>query len=482
MKHKINQYFSEYSVSGISVDSRKVNKGDAFFAFKGIAFDSNNYIDQALAKGASVIFTDNPGSQAERIIYLDNIRLGLAIAAGILYPKLPNNLIAVTGTNGKTSVASYVQQIIEKLGMKSASIGTIGVTASGMSNSKLAKQFDSSLTTPDPVTFRQIMDFLVKKDIQNVVFEASSHGLDQDRLGEIKVKAAAFTSFSQDHLDYHQTMENYLQAKLLLFSKHLDSHGEAVINSETDELNVITAFLREKRIKFSTVGRQGDLKILQNKQSLLGQEIICRFNQKEYKFHTGIIGSFQAGNLLIAAKLVNILGYPADGIIPVLPQVEAVPGRLQRVTSNQNDWHVFVDYAHTPDALRKALQELKVIKNPSSKLVVVFGCGGNRDNFKRPVMGRIATEFADAIIVTDDNPRLEDPANIRKEIMAGIKGKKVNEIGSRQEAINNAVANLKKDDILLIAGKGHEDYQIIGDKKIHFSDYEVALSAINSQL
>jgi UDP-N-acetylmuramoyl-L-alanyl-D-glutamate--2,6-diaminopimelate ligase len=477
MESKLQKYFQKYQIKDISFDSRNLKEGDAFFALKGERFDGNNYIDAALKNKAAVVFTDNPAYQKERVIYIDNIRLALAIASGMIYPKLPRHLMAVTGTNGKTSVASYVQQIIAKLGAGSASIGTLGIIASKQLNSlSVEAHSDSGLNTPDPVIFRKILQTLAEENIQNVIFEASSHGLHQLRIGDIKVNSAAFTSFSQDHLEYHKTMQDYLEAKLLLFTNNLSASGEAIINSEISYSDFIIKFLRQKNINFTTVGPNGDLKITACEQSLLGQSVECEFNGKTYNFYTNIIGSFQATNLLIAAKIVANAGFKFEDVIRVIPEIKAVPGRLQRITDENNDFQVFVDYAHTPDALEKSLQELKAVKNPEGKLALVFGCGGDRDTLKRPIMGKIASRLADIAIVTDDNPRTEDAAKIRKEIIMGAP--EISETGDREKAINNAIANLKKNDILLVAGKGHENYQIIGDKKYHFSDAEVVGKAL----
>lgn len=477
MKLKLQEYFQKYQIKGVSFDSRHLKDGDVFFAIKGEHFDGNNYIDAALQNKAAVVFTDNPAYQKERVIYIDNIRLALAIASSMIYPKLPENLMAVTGTNGKTSVAYYAQQIIAKLGSNSASIGTLGIISSKPLDSPALKAHsDSGLNTPDPIVFRQVLQTLEEENIQNVIFEASSHGLHQNRIGDVKVSSAGFTSFSQDHLEYHKTMQDYLEAKMLLFTNNLASNGEAIINSETLQLDFILNFLQQRNIKYTTVGTNGELKIVRCKQSLHGQNIECEFNGKSYSFYTNIIGSFQATNLLIAAKIVVNTGFKFEDIISVIPAIKPVPGRLQRVTDEKNDFQVFVDYAHTPDALEKSLQELKIIKHPEGKLVVVFGCGGDRDSLKRPIMGKIASTIADIAIVTDDNPRTEDAGKIRQEIIMGAP--MLNEIAGRENAINNAIANLKKNDILLIAGKGHEDYQIIGNKKHHFSEVEVASKAL----
>ncbi len=476
MRLKLQEFFLGSNIDGISFDSRKVKPGDAFFAIRGEDFDGNDYIDNVLECGVSVVFTDNPSKQRDRVIYIEDIRMGLALAAGMLYQKMPENIVAVTGTNGKSSVVSYVHQILTFLGKTSASMGTLGVESTQKFSREALPDRQPTLTTVDPISFRKILHTLAESGVQNVAFEASSHGLYQRRLGDIKVKTAAFTSFSQEHLEYHQTMESYLHAKLILFTENLLHDGEAVINSEIMFFDFIKKFLIEKQIAYSSVGKNGDLLIKKCKQSIEGQEIACEFMNKKYEFNTDIIGSFQATNILIAAKLVCNLGVDFDTIINILPSLKAVRGRLQRITESDDEFQVFVDYAHTPDALKQSLFELQKIKNKAGKLYVIFGCGGDRDAMKRPMMGKIASDIADYVIITDDNPRTEDPRKIRSEIAEGAID--AEEIEDRKSAIVNTIARLKRDDILLIAGKGHEDYQIIGHEIIKFSDIEVARKAL----
>lgn len=476
MRLKIEELFREGNVTGVSFDSRNVKSGDAFFAITGDSFDGNEYIDDALSRGASFVFTDNPSKKGKNIEYIADIRMGLAIAAGVVFQKVPKNLVAVTGTNGKSSVVSYVYQILAKLEKTSACIGTLGVESTEKISDESLNNKSSVLTTADPITFRKILSSLNDAGVHNVAFEASSHGLFQRRLGDVKVKSAAFTSFSQDHLEYHQTMDGYLQAKLILFTENLVNGGEAIINSEIMFFDFIKNFLQEKNISFCTVGSNGDVKIKRNRRSLEGQNICFEYRGKKYEFETNIIGSFQAINLLIAAKLVSNLGIEFDKTIEILPKIEAVPGRLQRITNIDSEYQVFVDYAHTPDALQKSLEELKKLKKKTGDLYIVFGCGGDRDTLKRPIMGKIASEIADKVIITDDNPRTEDPRKIRGQIAESAV--EAEEIADRKSAIIDTIAKLRKDDILLIAGKGHEDYQIIGKERFKFSDIEIAKKAV----
>lgn len=480
MKHKLQEYFTKYKVQGITFDSRTIQAGDAFFAIKGGNFDGNNYIDEALKAGASIIFTDNSLLDREDVIYLEDIKLSLAIASGLIYKKLPTNLLAVTGTNGKSSVVSYVNQILNLLGEASASIGTLGIESSKKLPSKLLNSYPKSFTTADPVHFRQVLNDLANYGIINIAFEASSHGLYQKRLGDIKIKTAGFTSFSQDHLEYHKTLEEYLRAKLILFTEHLEINGEAVINSDIMFCDFIKKFFSDQKINYTTVGTKGDIQVKSIKPSLKGQVIVYKFGGKVYEFKTNIIGSFQAINILIAAKLVTNLGHCFDKISQMLCKLSAVLGRLERITNKDSEFQIFVDYAHTPDALEKSLLELKKLKLKNSQLYVIFGCGGNRDPIKRPIMGSIAKNIADVVVITDDNPRNENPASIRAEIIAGI-GDDAIEIADREEAINHAMAKLKKGDILLIAGKGHENYQVVREQTKYFSDVETVRNMLKER-
>ncbi|WP_041404792.1 UDP-N-acetylmuramoyl-L-alanyl-D-glutamate--2,6-diaminopimelate ligase [Rickettsia massiliae] len=472
MSHNLKQLFQQHNVKGLSINSKTVKDKDVFFTIKGRNTDGNDFIKDALSKGAVLVITDNKKNIViDKVIYVKDVQAALYEAIEIFYPKTPKNLIAVTGTNGKSSVVSYIAQTYSLLGKKAASIGTIGVEIFGCDN--LINDVPE-LTTLDYLSFRKIAHNLAENGIEYLVFEASSHGLDQARLREIKVNIACFTSFSQDHLDYHHTKENYLLAKLKLFINHLLPNGIAILNSDIEEIEFVKDYLHNHNIKFITVGKKGDLEITRINGSLKGQNINFTFNNREYNFNTPIIGSFQASNLLIAVLSIHYTGFAFDDVIDSLVEVKAVKGRMERIDNT----HIFVDYAHTPDALAKALTELKNIKLRGSKLSVVFGCGGNRDKAKRSLMGQIAAKHADTIIITDDNPRNEDPKLIRAEIISGIEKADYTEIANREEAIKYGINNLKQDDTLLVAGKGHENYQIIGDKKLPFDDAEVVRKCV----
>jgi len=470
MKYNITNILGELRITEIHFDSRNVTPGSAFFCIQY----TQHYVDEAFHKGAALVVTNmEPYIANPKILVVDNVRQALAIAAANLYPLKPENVVAVTGTSGKSSVVDYFRQIAGYLGFKAASIGTIGVACSDPSLN--ISQFTSDLTTPDVITMHKILAFLASKGVTHVAFEASSHGIEQKRIGEIFVKAAGFTSFSQDHLDYHNTMEAYKFAKLKLFTENLIPGGTAAIADEVmdDDVRSIfsgTGLLSNESAKVLTIGKNGAIKILSAIPAMTGQQIVFLYKNKEYNISTSIVGSFQATNLLIAAGMLEACGVDFTKIASVLHKVVSVPGRLERVTPIDNSWHVFVDYSHKPGALMSSLNEMRLLcKN---ELHVLFGCGGDRDKTKRAQMGEIAARIADNIIISDDNPRTEDASIIRAEIMKGCP--KAQEIAGRGEAIKYTISQLKAGDVLLIAGKGDEDYQIIGTRKIHFDDREEA--------
>lgn len=494
MQKLFNHFISEIKskkITGLSIDSRNAMEGDIFFAIHGTTSDGNQFIDAVIKKGVKFIVTDNPlalknpniADNQVKILLVEDVHKTLSDFVKMFYPSLPKYLVAATGTNGKTSVVSYVHQLYSLLGQRSSSIGTIGVEYPAEIHLPIIQEIlDKSplLTTLDPITMRRILHILAENNVDYVAFEASSHGLVQRRLEGIKVQIACFTSFSQDHLDYHNNMESYLKAKLTLFTNHLLPTGVAILNSEIKQLEFIKSYLQSNNIKFLTVGPNGNLNITAIKQSIYGQNISFTYQDQKYNFDTSIIGSFQATNLLIAVMMVHLTGFPFKEVIDKLPIIKAVPGRLQRVSTHNSPYHVFIDYAHTPEALEKTLLELKKIKSASGLLKVIFGCGGNRDTDKRAKMGQIASRIADEIIITDDNPRNEQPSLIRQQIIEGIIAhNNYIEIPDREIAITQTILTLRKDDILLIAGKGHENYQIINDRKFSFSDFAIATKSLN---
>ena len=475
MKHKIEQLFAAHNITNITANSRLVGKNCAFFALKGVQVDGNDYIQSALQNGATIVFTDRQElSDDKNIYYLEDNRLGFALASHLLHPSKFRKIIAVTGTNGKSSVVFYIHQILNLLGKKNIALGTLGIN----SNIDLQLNDTPSLTTYDSLSFAKILQKASMSRVEYVAFEASSHGLEQKRIAGVRVDAAGFTSFSPEHLDYHKDMYNYLDAKMMLFYDYLTPDARCVLNSDMSNYLEVVKKLTKQTIEYDSVGKEGDVKILTIKSDIDGQEVSYEYGGSNYSFLTRIIGSFQIYNLLIAAKLVSNVGFSFKEVASFLGQIEAAPGRLERVTELSSPYHIFVDYAHTPDALEKSLLELKKLCKFSGRLVVVFGCGGERDKSKRPLMGEIAAKIADLVVVTDDNPRHEDPIQIIKEV--AVDDTKTRLCPGRKKAIIETVASLQKDDILLIAGKGHEDYQILGDNRIYFSDVEVAKSAIKN--
>ena len=452
----------EIEISGIALDSRKVQKGDLFFAITGNVKKGSEFIPDAIKNGAIAIIGDEDLSNLSVPYFkVKEIRKVVPLVASRFYHTKPKYVVAVTGTNGKTSIASFVAQLFKKLGHKSATIGTLGVVSDDYN-------FDFGTTTPDAVEFHKSLQTLAQNGVEAVCFEASSHGLDQHRIDDTKIEAAGFTNLTQDHLDYHKDMEHYCQAKKLLFTNILPKDGIAILNADD---SYFEAFADCGRKVWSYGYKGKDIKLIEDKK----HEIFLEVFGKSYHFHTNIVGDFQIMNMLCAAGLVIACGFETEKVIPLLAELVPPAGRLDFAGELKNGAKVFVDYAHTPDALEKAILALRPYT--SSSLAVVFGCGGDRDKTKRPKMGKIANNLADVIYVTDDNPRTENATTIRAEVMQDCpKGKN---IADRAKAIREAIENLKNGDILLIAGKGHEDYQIIGTEKIHFDDKEEAKKIIS---
>jgi UDP-N-acetylmuramoyl-L-alanyl-D-glutamate--2,6-diaminopimelate ligase len=409
----------------------------------------------------------------QSILYVAQSRKAYAEICCYLSPEAPANLLAVTGSSGKTSTVHYLAQFISSLGTKVATIGTFGIRI--YHQNKIEFLGDTGLNTPDSKIFNETLSKLKKMGIEYCAMEASSGGLDQYRIYGRKFKACGFTSFSQDHLDYHGTMENYLNAKLMLFDEYMEDDSYAVINSDMKEISQISDRIKKNRKNYVTVGSKGDCKVrIVDTSSKVGQVFEIEYDGKKYETSTKIIGAFQVWNMVIAILMLEKIGFKVEDLLSIVPTLKAAEGRLERVDDSDICSRVFVDYSHKPDALEKALIELKSIAD--KRLIVVFGCGGDRDKSKRPIMGAIAAKYADLVIVTDDNPRHEVPAQIRSEVLVGCPD--ATEIGDRREAIKYGIDNLKEGDLLLIAGKGHEDYQIIGDEFISFCDKNVALEII----
>jgi UDP-N-acetylmuramoyl-L-alanyl-D-glutamate--2,6-diaminopimelate ligase len=465
---------SAIEVAGVTSDSRKVKSGFLFVAIAGAKADGAQFAKQAAAAGAVVVAAEQrPDAlpDAAAFVPVKNARRALALAAARFLPRQPKTIAAVTGTSGKTSVAAFTRQIWSAIGYRAASIGTIGVV------SPKGEQY-GSLTTPDPAELHRTLDQLANEGVTHLAIEASSHGLDQHRLDGVRIAAGAFTNLSRDHLDYHPTIEAYLQAKLRLFEDLIVPDGTAVIGVDDCYAGQVIEAAKMRGLKIFTVGETGsDIKFAGRSIDGFAQIITVQHAGRAYKVKLPLVGAFQVQNAGIAAGLAIATGAEPGPVFSALEKLAGAKGRLE-ITGTHNGAPIFIDYAHKPDALKKALESLRPYAH--GKLVVVFGAGGDRDKGKRPIMGRIAAENADLVIVTDDNPRTENPGAIRAAILAGAKG--ATEIGDRAEAIRTAVAGLTTGDVLLIAGKGHEPGQIIGDRILPFSDHEAVAVALQGKV
>jgi UDP-N-acetylmuramoyl-L-alanyl-D-glutamate--2,6-diaminopimelate ligase len=464
----------EIAVTGLTVDSRAVKPGNLFFALAGVKTDGARFIQGAIASGAVAVAGDHaPADASIPFVATGNPRRALALAAARFYPRQPATIAAVTGTSGKTSVAAFTRQIWQRLGHPSASIGTIGVVAP-------SRTVYGSLTTPDPIALHRELDALAREGVTHLALEASSHGLDQFRLDGVRVRAVGFTNLSRDHMDYHPTVAHYLDAKLRLFRDLVDPDGVAVISADHECSATVIEAAAARNLPVMSVGRRGDgvhngIRLVDAAIEGFAQRLTLEHGGRQHMLRLPLVGEFQIENALVSAGLAIGTGGAAEAVFKALEHLEGAKGRLELI-GERNGAPVFVDYAHKPDALAKALQALRPYAK--RRLVVVFGAGGDRDAGKRPLMGEIAADNADAVIVTDDNPRSESPAAIRAAILAAARGAR--EIGDRAEAIQAAVAGLQPGDALLIAGKGHETGQIVGDRVLPFSDHEAAAAALVS--
>lgn len=449
-------------LEGVTVDSRQVKPGFAFVAIRGIEQDGHKFIDQAIINGASLIVHQDGVIKQNNIEYLqvEDSREYLSLLAAQFYTKQPKYILGVTGTSGKSSVVHYIREIFKLLAKKSVSIGTLGILGD--------LEIQSSLTTPATIDLHEILDKIANNGIEYAEVECSSHGIDQHRLTSVKFTACGFTNFSQDHLDYHQNMEEYFAVKKKLFN--IMHSGIAVLNTDISEYKELLQHCVTSGHKVISYGKSkdADIQILSIMPHDDLQKIEFKIEDVIYKLEIKILGEFQVYNIACAIGLIASTGIKYQDIVPCLAHLDAAPGRLDFV-ANYNNAKVFVDYAHKPEALRQVLINLKSMTK--NKLHVLFGCGGNRDQSKRQLMGEIACEFADYVIITDDNPRNENPSQIRQNILLGC-NKRAKEIGNREEAISYALKSLQPGDNLLIAGKGHENYQIIGNNQIYFNDKE----------
>lgn len=461
---------AEAQVTGFAIDNRKVAPGTVFGAFQGAAVNGEDYIPAAVTAGAIAVVA-RPEAKVEGALHIvaENPRQVFARLAAQFFAPVPATLVAVTGTNGKTSTVEMARQIWRMAGHRAASIGTLGVTTADESVS-------TGLTTPDIVTFLANMSGLAREGVTHVAYEASSHGLSQYRNEGLVVAAGGFTNLSRDHLDYHKTMEDYFAAKMRLFGEVVADDGTAVIWADDEWSQRAIGHAAKRGLKLFTVGEQGDgIRLVSRAPGQLGQVLELAHAGQTRKVNLPLIGAYQAANALVAAGLVLATGGDAAQVFDALSRLQPVRGRLERAAISRAGAPVYVDYAHTPDALEAAIAALR--PHCSGRLIVVFGAGGDRDQGKRPEMGRIAAEQADFGIVTDDNPRSEDPAAIRAAILAGGAGK-LDEVGDRRAAIAAGIAAAGAEDIVLIAGKGHEQGQIIGAgdslRVLPFDDVTVA--------
>ena len=460
---------ADIEISGLACDSRKVKKGDLFIALQGSKENGERFIPDAIKAGAVAILCENTIPADIPVFETPNIRKAVARIATVFYKPRPETLLGVTGTNGKTSNVFFVREILKALGKKSASIGTLGVQSDEY-------QSYAGMTTSDSITLNQDLQALAESGVDYAAMEASSHGLDQFRLDGLHFKASAFTNLTRDHLDYHKTMENYLATKMRLFTELTDE--TAVLNADIPEYPQIKEACEEKGLKVISYGKNGtEIQLISQKLYETGQELSIMILGKKYDVDFPVAGNFQGINVLTAIGLVLACGFKPQEIVNTLKTLKSPAGRMELVAKTNTGATIFVDYAHTPDGLETALNSLK--KQTSGRLFVIFGCGGNRDNGKRKIMGEIAEKLADYVIVTDDNPRYEDAAKIREQIMQGCPN--AHQIGDRAKAIYRGIHLLKKGDCLLIAGKGHEEGQIINGFTHPFNDRIQAILALRSQ-
>ena len=461
-------------IAGLTADSRQVGAGFLFAALPGVNVDGTVYIPQAIEQGAVAILADQAAEieTPEHVAVLRDPepRRALALIAARFSERQPENVVAVTGTNGKTSVAQFTAQLWRLDGKAAGSVGTVGVEADGY-------QRDLRHTTPDPVELHDVLAELAAHDVNHVAIEASSHGLAQNRLDGVRLAAAGFANISQDHLDYHADFEDYFLAKLRLFSHVLKAEGVAVINADGFGAGRVQDVCRLRGVRTLTVGAEGEaLKLISRTPHEGGQHLVVEAEGERLEIDLPLIGDFQAANALLSAGLVSGAGAPLVETVSRLSGLKGVRGRLEYVGAGPEGGAVYVDYAHTPDAIETVLRAVR--PHASSQVAVVFGAGGDRDQTKRPLMGEAAGKGAERVIVTDDNPRGENPDAIRSQVLAGCA--EAQEIGDREAAIVAAVSQLQAGDVLVIAGKGHETGQIVGERTLPFDDAEVARRALRA--
>jgi UDP-N-acetylmuramoyl-L-alanyl-D-glutamate--2,6-diaminopimelate ligase len=456
---------AESSVTGFAIDHRKVAPGTVFGAFRGSVFNGEDFIPAAVSAGAVAVVArpDIPVEGAAHVPAEEPRREFARLAAKFFQP-FPSTVVAVTGTNGKTSNVEMARQLWRMSGHHAASIGTLGVTTAD-------DQVKTGLTTPDIVTFLSNMAGLAREGVTHAAFEASSHGLSQYRTEGLPVQAAAFTNFSRDHLDYHGTMHAYFEAKMRLFSEVVEPDGTAVVWADDAKSAEVVRRCQARGLRILTVGAKGEaLRLIERMPTQLGQQLMIEAEGRTHKVNIPLIGAYQAANVMTASALVIATGGDLEQTLANVARLQPVRGRLERAVITRAGAPVYVDYAHTADALQSAIEALR--PHARGRLITLFGAGGDRDVGKRPEMGAVAARMSDLVIVTDDNPRSEDPAAIRRDVLAGAPGAR--EVPGRREAIAAAIAEAGTDDIILLAGKGHEQGQIVGDMVLPFDDVAVA--------
>lgn len=460
----------ETEILGMTADSRRVEPGFLFAALKGSVQDGSQFAAMAIQKGAAAILSDGSADAGGLPhVIADEPRRALALAAKRFHAAQPEFVVAVTGTNGKSSTVDFARQIWSRAGLKAASMGTLGAIGPG-------GRIDVGHTTPDPVTIHETLSALAGQGVTHCAMEASSHGLEQHRLDGVDLSAVGFLNFTQDHLDYHGSMEEYLKSKLRLFTALAPKGIPAIVNADSPQRDDFENAARAAGLQVVSFGWRGeDLWIDELMPKQAGQSLFLYWRDVEQKpVELPLIGEFQALNALAAAAICLSLGMEFPAVAEGLANLKPVKGRLEFVGRTQTGAAVFVDYAHTPDGLDVLLRAVR--PHTAGRLKVIFGCGGDRDAKKRPLMGEIASRQADDVVVTDDNPRSEDPAKIRAAVLAGAKGAR--EIGDRGEAIRAVIGELRKGDTLVIAGKGHETGQIVGKTVLAFSDQDEAQAAL----
>lgn len=468
------QKWERLVIKALTTDSRKVTPGTLFIAIKGASSDGADYVPEAKRRGAVAVLVEKgtllTDASSICVIEAENVRKAAALFASRFYVGQPSHMVAVTGTDGKTSTSEFFRQLSALVGCRAASIGTLGV-----SGTLDPLKYPALNTTPDPVELHIMLSELSSEGYTHVAMEASSHGLDQFRLDGVELKAAAFTNLTRDHLDYHGSLDAYFAAKLRLFSDVLPKGATAVLNADDVRFGELERICKRRGQKVISYGRKAeDFKLLRVVPTLHGQDVEVSLSGRMHLLHLPLVGEFQAMNVLAALGLVQGVGADVERALIMVPELQGVNGRLEKVAQSPVGAPIFIDYAHTPAALANLLRTLR--PHVERKLVVVFGCGGDRDKGKRPEMGKAAVEFADHVFITDDNPRTEDAAMIRKSILANAPG--AHEIGDRRTAITQAVQSLERGDVLVIAGKGHEKMQIIGKSSYPFDDAAVAREAV----